>query len=231
MKRLFSVIIILVISSNVYGQYVIQTDELSGKFGLSVGTALPLGDLAESEGTQAGGAQTGLYFGLEYVQPFTKNENFSWQTDLRIITNETRLPEGFYDVGITGNESNWFHLIPTLGIRFSPVSTRHFELFAVAQIGFAYIITPQIDSDLLLPGSAFTYGYQRSTYGFTYALSPAVGMKVLRNFEFNAEYIYGGVVNYEARVQGWNNSLLQQDVTFKTPLKLLNIWANYHVYF
>ncbi|MBD3274428.1 MAG: hypothetical protein GF372_03915 [Candidatus Marinimicrobia bacterium] len=231
MKRCLYVLILIAFNSNVSGQYVIQTNELSGKFGLSVGTALPQDNLAEMRGVQAGGAQTGLYFGLEYVLPFKNNEYFSWQTDIRLITNETRLPEGFSNVGITGNESNWFHIIPTLGLRFSPVSTKDFELFAVAQFGFAYIITPQIDSDVLLPGSAFTYKYQRSTYGFTYALSPAIGMKIFRNFELNAEYIYGGTVNYEAQVQGLNNSLLQQDVEFKTPLKFLNIWANYHVYF
>ena len=228
---LFIFTLVFLFTVPLQGQYVLDSDELEGKFGLSLGTALPQGQFSAESGENLGGANPGLFFGIEYVLPFENNKNLYWQTELRLLINPTNLPNGFPGIDLTGRESNWYHVIPTVGIRYSPIQTQSFELFASLQVGGAYIISPEIDTDLLIEGAVFTTAYQRSAYGITYAVSPSAGMKLFKNFELNAEYIYGGVVNYSTQTLGVRGSNIQREFDYKVPMEFLNIWANYHFYF
>ncbi|MBD3273817.1 MAG: hypothetical protein GF372_00815 [Candidatus Marinimicrobia bacterium] len=231
LKHILFFLLLLSIGSQATSQYVLQSSELRGKFGVSLGSSLPQAELAEQTGEYAGGANTGLLFGFEYVVPFRNNKTFYWLSGLRVLINATDLPEGFPGIGLTGTESNWFHIIPTVGIRVTPLSFNNFELFCSIQAGGAYIITPEIESNTLLRGSIFTTANQNSSSGITYALSPSVGVKFLRNFELNAEYIYGGLVEYETTTLGLGDVRRTVEHTYTVPMEFLNIFFNYHFYF
>ena len=232
MKQIVAITFVILLSIvPLHGQYVLDSDELEGKFGLSLGTALPQGQFSAERGENIGGANPGLMFGIEYVLPFENNKNFYWQTEIRLLVNSANLPNGFPGIDLIGRESNWYHVIPTIGIRYSPIQTQSFELFASLQAGGAYIISPEIDTDILIEGAVFTTAYQRSAYGLTYALSPSVGIKLFKNFELNTEYIYGGLVNYSTQTLGVRGSNVQREFDYKVPMEFFNIWANYHFYF
>jgi|GEM_PF-3190435 len=222
-KKLYLVLFagLVVLPSITYSQFVLSSEQRHGKFGFHAGVNVPVGDFSRTDGSNAGGAQTGYTLGLEYLLPITPdNQQFSWMSTVSLMVNTVNLPNGFSNIELSGDETPWFHVAPMVGLRYSPVEMKSIGGHIFLQAGAMYGNSPQIEGANYLDGTRFTRAYQRSGTAWTYALAGGLGINLTGKLDLEFTGLLSGVFHYKIETLGryfLENSQIPLNYVF--PLK------------
>lgn len=186
-----------------HAQYVLTTEQRHGKFGIHTGLNVPIGDFSNSDGSFAGGAQTGYTIGLEYLLPITPdNQHFSWMSTVSLMVNGTDLPNGFPTIQLSGNETSWYHIAPMVGLRYSSMLKKPISGYLFLQTGAIYGNSPQIESIDYLDATRFTHAYQRSGTAWSYAFQGGLGINIGMRLEVEFNGLVSGIFHYKIETLG-----------------------------
>ncbi|MBD3274431.1 MAG: hypothetical protein GF372_03930 [Candidatus Marinimicrobia bacterium] len=139
--------------------------------------------------------------------------------------NPVDFPQGFFDIWIRGDESPWYHITPTVGLRYTPILNEKFQVFIGSQVGGIIGISPQITTDVRVNTSYFNTSYQRAGYSYSYNWNPFFGIRFFEHFEIKGEYLLAGMMEYEVTILNYNG--VYQQRFFTVPAQFFNILLTY----
>ncbi len=178
-------LLLLVAIPKCYAQFSQYQEYTLGKLGIAAGAGFPLYDFAGESGPGAGGAQPGVFLGIEYGVPVTESEVVEWIYGVAGHVLPADLPQGFDEIGLGGETGWWTLWSMTTGIRISGSIGTIIKLYGQLRGGGAYISSPKIETT-----NAGIPAWQSPASSLTWMASAGLGVILKERFDVHIRYVY-----------------------------------------